>query len=71
MALDKNFHLSERFALNMRAEAFNLFNHAEWGIPNANFSSSSSFGTITSVVNSGTTGTGTARELQFAARLSF
>jgi hypothetical protein len=41
------------------------------GLPDANFSSASSFGTITSVLNSGTTGTGTNRELQFAARLTF
>lgn len=68
MALDKNFHLAERMTLNMRAESFNIFNRAQWGLPNSNFSSTSSFGTITSVVNSGT---GTARELQFAARLSF
>jgi hypothetical protein len=71
MALDKDFHFTERISLNMRAEAFNLFNRAQWGQPNSNFSSSSSFGTITSMLNSGTTGTGTARELQFAARLSF
>jgi hypothetical protein len=71
VALDKDFRLTERFSLNMRAEAFNLFNRAQWGLPNSNFSSASSFGTITSVLNSGTTGTGTARELQFAARLNF
>jgi len=71
LALDKDFHLFERFSLNMRAEAFNLFNRAQWGLPNSNFSSASSFGTTTSVLNSGTTGTGTARELQFAARLNF
>jgi hypothetical protein len=71
IALDKDFHLAERFSLNMRAEAFNLFNRAQWGLPNSNFSSSSSFGTTTTVLNPGTTGTGTARELQFAARLNF
>ena len=71
MALNKNFHLVEKFTLNLRAEAFNIFNRPQWGLPNANFSSASSFGTITSVLNSGTTGTGTNRELQFAARLNF
>jgi hypothetical protein len=71
MAMNKNFHLVERFTLNLRAEAFNIFNRPQWGLPNANFSSASSFGTITTVLNSGTTGTGTNRELQFAARLTF
>jgi hypothetical protein len=71
MALSKNFHLWERYTLNMRAEAFNIFNRAQWGLPNSSFSSPSSFGTITTVLNSGTTGIGTARELQFAARLNF
>lgn len=71
MALSKNLHLWERYTLNMRAEAFNIFNRAQWGLPNSSFSSPSSFGTITTVLNSGTTGIGTARELQFAARLNF
>jgi hypothetical protein len=64
-------HAWEKVTLNLRAEAFNVFNRPQWGLPNANFSSASSFGTITSVLNSGTTGTGTNRELQFAARLNF
>ncbi|WP_242617697.1 TonB-dependent receptor [Edaphobacter modestus] len=71
MALSKNLHLVEKYTLNLRAEAFNIFNRPQWGLPSANFSSASSFGTITSVLNSGTTGTGTNRELQFAARLNF
>ncbi|HWZ51883.1 MAG TPA: carboxypeptidase regulatory-like domain-containing protein [Granulicella sp.] len=71
MALNKNFPLVEKLTLNLRAEAFNIFNRPQWGLPNSNFSSASSFGTITSVLNSGTTGTGTNRELQFAARINF
>jgi hypothetical protein len=31
MALFKNFKLSERFNFQFRAEAFNIFNHTEWG----------------------------------------
>ena len=31
MALFKNFKLTERFNFQFRAEAFNVFNHTEWG----------------------------------------
>jgi hypothetical protein len=31
MALMKDFAVTERTALEFRAEAFNIFNHTEWG----------------------------------------
>ena len=57
------------YQLHLRAEAFNVFNRPQWGLAISNFNSASSFGTTTSVLNSGTTGTN--RKLQFAARLNF
>jgi len=69
-ALQKKFALTERFNLSFRAEAFNLFNHPVYASPSGNISSSN-FGRITSLLNSGAVGTGTPRRLQFALRLNF
>jgi hypothetical protein len=69
-ALQKKFKLSERFGLNVRAEAFNLFNHPIYANPSGN-SSSGAFGHITSILNTGAVGTGTPRRVEFAARLDF
>jgi len=69
-ALQKKFALTERFNLSFRAEAFNLFNHPVYASPSGNISSSN-FGRITSLLNSGAVGTGTPRRLQFTLRLNF
>jgi hypothetical protein len=69
-ALEKEFKLTERFALRFRAEAFNLFNHPIYDVPSGNLSSGS-FGQITSVLNTGAVGTGTPRRIQFGVRLAF
>jgi hypothetical protein len=69
-ALQKKFRLSERFGLNFRAEAFNLFNHPIYANPNG-VVSSGGFGQITSVLNTGAVGTGTPRRIEFAMRLDF
>ena len=45
--LFKNFRFRERYAVQYRAEFFNLFNHANLGMPNASVISPS-FGRITS-----------------------
>jgi hypothetical protein len=47
VALYKDTRISERMALQFRAEFFNLFNHAQFNNPNGNFSSSL-FGYVTS-----------------------
>jgi hypothetical protein len=47
LALIREFKLRERLTLHARAEAFNLFNHPNFGLPVANISSSN-FGQITS-----------------------
>jgi hypothetical protein len=70
VGINKNFRISERFSLDFRAQAFNLFNRAQFGNPNSLFSSAS-FGRITTTVNNGATGSGTPRQLQFALRLNY
>ncbi len=70
--LEKNFRITERNHLIFRAEAFNLFNRAQYGNPASNISAPTSFGVITSTVNpSGLVGTGTPRELEFALRITY
>ncbi len=69
-ALSKSLPLFERLNLVFRAEAFNIFNRAQYGQPN-NLLSATNFGQITTVVNATGVGTGTPRELQFALRLEF
>src|SRR5262249_49561955 len=69
-ALEKGFHLVEKKNLSFRVEAFNLLNRPIYGNPSGN-SSSGSFGRITSILNTGATGTGTPRRVQFALRLDF
>ena len=69
-ALEKRFELRENKGVSFRAEAFNLLNRPAYALPSGN-SSSGSFGRITSILNTGATGTGTPRRLQFALRLDF
>ena len=71
VALSKTIGFTERAGLQFRAEVFNLFNRAQYGSPQANFSSPLSFGVITTAVNQGATGSGTPRQFQLALRLSF
>lgn len=65
LALLKNFRLpwSESQRLQIRAEAFNAFNHNSFGLPNVNINGST-FGQIT-------TSSSTPRELQFGIRWDF
>ena len=70
-ALSRNVRITERFVAILRIEGFNIFNRAQYGNPNGNFSSAS-FGRITTTVNgSSPTGSGTPREFQAALRLRF
>ena len=68
LSLSKNIPIVERVNLQIRAEAFNLLNHANFGTPNAivfsGASVSSSAGLITSTVN-------TSRQIQFGLKLVF
>jgi carboxypeptidase family protein len=74
MGVARQFSLTERMSLQFRTEVFNIFNHPQYGLPNATILVSS-FGSITNTVNTTTpvspVGEGTPREFQFALRLQF
>ncbi|HYK35057.1 hypothetical protein, partial [Alloacidobacterium sp.] len=59
----KNTRLFEGLTLQFRAEAFNLFNHPQFGPPDTALGENTT-GTISSQVNA-------PRELQFAVKLLF
>ena len=59
-AISKRFPLGESRAINFRAEAFNVFNLAQYGTP-ANTWNTASLGQIPSSFNTTPTGTGTPR----------
>jgi outer membrane receptor protein involved in Fe transport len=63
LGADKDFALTERFALQFRSEFFNVLNRANFGLPNGSIGSAAQ-GTITSVITN-------ARQIQFALRLHF
>jgi len=69
-ALTKRTSMSERLKLEFRAEAFNLFNRAQFGNPSSNISSGN-FGMILTTANDGAIGFGTSRMLQLMLRMSF
>ncbi|MGD0228195.1 MAG: hypothetical protein ABSF71_38310 [Terriglobia bacterium] len=71
-ALEKKIPINEWLGLDFRAEAFNLFNHPIYGDPDSDVSDGAGeFGVITSQLNSGATGIGSSRRLQFMLRLEF
>lgn len=77
-ALNKRFPITERVGLNLRAEAFNVFNIAQYGSPAVKWAPATStsanpnnYGVITSSHNSNPTGSGTPRELQFSFKMDF
>jgi hypothetical protein len=70
-AIQRRFVLRERVAFELRGECFNLLNRAQYANPLADISVPSTFGRITSVVNTAPTGSGTPRQFEVAARLVF
>ena len=71
LALAKNTAFSERVNLELRLEAFNVFNHAQFANPATNLLSAT-FGQISSTtLGTGVTALQTQRILQIAARLTF
>jgi hypothetical protein len=82
-SLQKRFHLSERVAINFRAAAYNLLNHPQYKTPastvgsvtgsgsNLSIKPSSTFGIISGVLNTGATGTGAPRRIEFMFRADF
>jgi hypothetical protein len=63
LGFSRSIELVERTSLELRAEAFNLFNTPQFGLPNATLGQATT-GVISSVVNP-------QREIQFAARIRF
>jgi hypothetical protein len=82
-SLQKRFRITEKLALNFRAAAFNLMNHPEYKAPSSSVGSVSgsgsnltikptaSFCRITGVLNTGATGTGAPRRIEFMFRAEF
>lgn len=64
MSLAKNTMWMEKLNLQLRMDAFNVFNHPNFSNPNSAISNAKTVGTITSQ-------NGESRTLEFAAKLSF
>jgi len=77
LAIQRNFPLHDRLALKFRAEAFNLFNRANFGTIENNLSEAALFGRATSTLNEQLGGLdplyqlGGPRSIQFALKLTF
>ena len=70
LGLAKHFPIKDKFNLEFRADAFNVFNHTNFNLPGlagnrgtADITNPSQFGVITSTADS--------RQMQFALRLDF
>ena len=77
-ALHKRFAVNERIGVNFRAEAFNVFNRAQygkpavtWAPPKGGVANPNNFGVITGSYNTNPAGSGTPRELQFSLKVEF
>jgi len=76
--LQKRFLITEHLALNIRASAYNLFNHPIYANPSGSIGTltgatpvNAGFGKITDVINTGATGTGAPRRFEFMFRTEF
>jgi hypothetical protein len=67
-SLFKNVRFSDRISAEFRAEAFNVFNHTNLGLPNATVFSGTNYSATAGLITSAVT---TSRQLQFAAKLQF
>ena len=74
LGVAKSILLGERAHLEFRSEFFNIFNHPQYGQPQADITGSG-FGSITHTVNTTTpvspVGTGTPREIQLGLHMAF
>jgi hypothetical protein len=72
-SLQKAFNIGEKFHVNLRAEAFNLFNHGNYFTRSATFGNTATpvaaFGTLTGI--GGIAQVGPSRMMQFSARVLF
>lgn len=69
LALEKNFPITERLSTTFRAEAFNITNHTNLGLPNQSALVAS--GAANPAAGSVIYTTTTSRQLQFALRINF
>jgi hypothetical protein len=71
MSISKNFTIRERYSAQFRMDAYNAFNHINFGNPNGNIDSADA-GKITSgPYPAGLGGTTNPRQLQFTVHLQF
>ncbi|HTC34665.1 MAG TPA: hypothetical protein VK724_14900, partial [Bryobacteraceae bacterium] len=70
LGLSKYISITERMNIRLRADAFNVFNRAQFGAPNTD-ASASNFGVITTTISNYATGRGTPREFQLSAKIVF
>ena len=72
LSMFKDFAITERWILNVRADAFQLTNTPQFANPQASLTSGT-FGQVTSTLGSGSgvNGVGGGRALQLSAKLSF
>jgi hypothetical protein len=68
MSLFKKFNIDEKRSLQFRAEAFNIFNHPNFGSPNAVVFLGNNFSSSAGVITSTST---TSRQIQFVLKLLF
>jgi len=77
LSLDRNFKITERYSLQVRADAFNIMNHTNYvgGFAPAGQPAGSSYGTVSTALNSSSfgqvTGAYDPRIFQFAMKLFF
>ena len=67
-SLFKKFNINEKWSLQFRVEAFNLFNHANFDPPNSVVFSGSNYSGSAGVITETAT---TSRQIQFALKLLF
>jgi hypothetical protein len=70
LSLSKRTRIAGNTAIDLRVDVFNVLNEPQYGLPARNRSEPQTFG-ILAPANDGPTGTGTSRQLQFSARLTF
>lgn len=70
LSLAKDISFTERLTVRFRADVFNVFNRAQYGAPNANWSQTN-FGVITTTISNYAAGRGTPRDFQLSARIAF
>lgn len=70
MVMSKTMSFNDRYKLQLRCEAFNIFNRTEFDLPDGLMADTNTFGFSTNTLLQ-PDGTTTARQLQFAAKLQF